>query len=75
MRHYAEWKDDFKPGVESLDQNKDDMIQLSELARTIPTEHVVELLSFVDKSKDGKVTIAEVVLSAWKYEVAKYELS
>jgi len=35
----------------------------------------VELLSFLDKSKDGKVTISEVVKMVWKYEEAKVKLA
>ena len=38
MRRYAEWKDGFRAGIEGLDQNKDDIIQLSELEAAIPTE-------------------------------------
>lgn len=50
MRRYAEWKDGFKAAITGLDKNKDDIIELSELKAAIPSEYVVELLSFLDKS-------------------------
>jgi len=75
MRRYAEFKDGFIGGVTGLDANKDGLIDADELEKArIPTVHVMELLSFLDKSKDGKVTIAEVTKMVFAYEEAKDKL-
>ena len=60
MKRYGEFKDGFIDGATGIDQDKDGIITAKELEIAIPNEHVIELLSFLDKSKDGKVTISEV---------------
>lgn len=74
MRRYGEFKDGFIDGATGVDQNNDGEITAKELEIAIPNDYVLEMLSFLDKSKDGKVTIAEVVKMVFKYEESKEKL-